>query len=107
MDNQNNNQIPNQNPQQVPNNNQQSNSMANQGGITCPNCGSTNVNVQFVQDNMRTSTKGNGCLWSIGRICLICCTCGLWLLVGKHKATSKTAVNNRKVHVCQNCGYNW
>ena len=92
-----NQQMPNQNMQQMP----------QQGGIICPACGSNNVSVQMVQDNMRTSTKGNGCLWGLGRMLLICCTCGLWLLVGKHKATSTTTVSSRKVHVCQNCGNTW
>ena len=81
--------------------------MQNQQGITCPNCGSNNINIQIIQGGMQTSTKGNGCLWSLGRTCLILCTCGLWLLVGKHAATSKTNVTTRKVHICQNCGHTW
>lgn len=83
------------------------NNNQNQGGLVCPACGSSNINVQMVQEEMKTSTKENGCLWELGRLLLIFCTCGLWLLVGKHKATSKTSVSTRKVHVCQNCGNTW
>ncbi len=95
------------NQQQSNFNQQQPQPMPNQGGLVCPFCGSNNVNVQMIQGDMKTSTKGNGCLWGLGRLLLICCTCGLWLLVGRHKATSKTSVSTRKIHVCQNCGNTW
>lgn len=45
--------------------------------MNCPKCGSENVNVQVIQTGAKTSKKGNGCLWSIGRFMLIICTCGL------------------------------
>ena len=117
--NQYNQQMPNQNynNQQMPNQNQYQQQNPNQPqmyyqqqmnqGICCPNCGSHNINIQIVQNGMKTSTKGNGCLWEVGRILLIICTCGLWLLVGKHAATSTTTMNTSKVHICQNCGCTW
>lgn len=68
--------------------------------MNCPKCGSENVNVQVIQTGAKTSKKGNGCLWSIGRFMLIICTCGLWLLVGHHKGTGKTKITNETVCVC-------
>lgn len=75
--------------------------------MNCPKCGSDNVSVQVIQTAAKTSQKGNGCLWSFGRLTLIICTCGLWLLVGRHKGTGKTKVKNQTVCVCQNCGNRW
>lgn len=75
--------------------------------MNCPKCGSENVSVQIMQTNAKTSTKRNGCLWSLARWTLIICTCGLWLLVGKHKSTSKTKFKNQTTAVCQNCGNRW
>ena len=73
--------------------------------MVCPKCGSENVVVTVEQTNAKTSSKGNGCLWQLGRWTLIICTCGLWLLVGKHKGTGKTKFKNQTVGVCQNCGH--
>lgn len=53
----------------------------------------------------KTSAKGNGCLWKLGRTLLIICTCGLWLLVGKHKGTGKTKVKSQIFGICQDCGH--
>ena len=75
--------------------------------MTCPKCGSVNVLVTSEQTGSKTSGKGAGCLWSIGRWCLIICTCGLWLLVGKHKGKGKTKIKNSTVAICQNCGNKW
>lgn len=75
--------------------------------MNCPKCGSENVNVQVIQTGAKTSKKGNGCLWSIGRFMLIICTGGVWLLVGRHKGTGKTKITNQTVCVCQSCGYRW
>lgn len=86
-------------PQQTP--------PVNNTGATCPKCGSHNVSITMTQTNAKTHTKGNGCLWGIGRALLIFCTCGLWLLVGKHGATSKTSFSNVKTAVCQDCGNHW
>lgn len=51
--------------------------------MVCPKCGSENVLVTTEQTSAKTKGKNMGCLWSLGRMCLIVCTCGLWLLVGK------------------------
>lgn len=72
--------------------------------MTCPKCGSENVTVTLEQTGAKTSAKGNGYLWKFGRIMLICCTCGLWLLVGKHKGSGKTKFKNKTAAICQNCG---
>lgn len=75
--------------------------------MKCPKCGSENVNVMVEQESSQTKTKGKGCLWGIGRLFLIICTCGLWLLVGKRKSKSKTTIKNETVAICQNCGHKW
>ena len=41
--------------------------------MNCPKCGSDNVSVQVIQTAAKTSQKGNGCLWSLGRLTLIIC----------------------------------
>ena len=69
--------------------------------MVCPKCGSQNVNIMSEQTGSKTSAKGNGCLWGMARTLLIICTCGLWLLVGKHKGTGKT------IAICQSCGNKW
>ena len=43
----------------------------------------------------------------IGRLFLIVCTCGLWLLVGRRKGTERTKYKNKKAALCQNCGHKW
>lgn len=75
--------------------------------MTCPKCGSENVTVTIEQTGGKTHTKGNGCLWKIGRWTLIVCTCGLWLLAGRHKSTSKTQFASKTVCLCQSCGKKW
>lgn len=73
--------------------------------MTCPKCRSEDVNIQIIQTGGKTRTKRMGCLYGIGRGLLIVCTCGLWLLFGKKKSTSKTSFRNEKVAVCQRCGH--
>lgn len=75
--------------------------------MTCPKCGSENVTVTTEQISSKTRTKHTGCLWGIARLCLIICTCGLWILVGKRKETGKTKIQNQTVAICQNCGHKW
>ena len=75
--------------------------------MKCPKCGSDNVNVQIVQTGAKTSTKGKGCLFGIGRALLVICTLGLWLVFAKKKAKSKTKFINEKQAVCSNCGNSW
>lgn len=79
--------------------------MANQ--LKCPKCGSDNVNVQFVQTGANTSTKGKGCLFTLGRWMLIICTLGLWLVFAKKSSKSKTKYKNEKQAVCSSCGHSW
>ncbi len=75
--------------------------------MKCVKCGSENVNVQIIQTSAKSSTKGKGCLFTIFRWLLIISTCGLWLLVGKKKAKTKTTFANEKMAVCQSCGRQW
>lgn len=75
--------------------------------MVCPKCGGSNVSVTSEQVSGKTGSKGAGCLWKIGRTLLIICTCGLWLLVGKKKGTSKTKFKNQTVAICQDCGNKW
>lgn len=67
--------------------------------MNCKKCGSENI--QVVQGN--SSTHGKGCLWSIGRLVLIICTCGLWLLIGGRKGKVKTKTRA----ICMSCGNKW
>lgn len=73
----------------------------------CPKCGSENVAITSEQVNAKTSKKGNGCLWGLGRLLLIVCTFGLWLLIGRHKGTGRTKFENQTVAICQKCGNKW
>ena len=75
--------------------------------MICPKCSSENVQVTIQQVSAKTKNRGMGCLWGIGRAMLICCTCGLWLLVGRRKGTSKTKFKSKTVAICQNCGNTW
>jgi len=73
--------------------------------MRCPKCGSENVAVTLEQVSAKTRKRGMGILWGIARLMLIICTCGLWLLIGRRKGTSKTQFKNKTVALCQNCGY--
>lgn len=75
--------------------------------MKCPKCKSENVNVMTEQVSAKTKGNGMGCLWTLCRWTLILCTCGLWLLVGKRKSTSRTKIKNNTVAICQNCGHKW
>ena len=80
--------------------------------ITCPKCGSNNVNVQVVSESQLV-TKHHGIIWWL----LI----GWWwifikwlvftipallaaIFIGKRK---KMKTVTKKVNVCQNCGHSW
>lgn len=71
--------------------------------MICPRCRSDRVSIQVITDSARTRKRG--CLWGIGRLFLILCTCGLWLLIGRSK--SKTKMQTHKEAICQNCGYSF
>ena len=75
--------------------------------MMCPKCGSDNVNVVLEQVSAKTKRRGPGLLWGVGRLFLIVCTCGLWLLVGRRKGTERTKYKNKKAAICQNCGHMW
>ena len=72
--------------------------------MLCKKCGSNNVNVVLEQVGGKVRTKNAGCLWGIGRMILIVCTLGLWLLVGSRKETSHTSFKHKVVAICQDCG---
>ena len=72
--------------------------------MICPKCGSANINVVNEQESAKTRGKSMGCLWTLGRWFLIFITCGLWLLVGKRRATGKTEFTYSTMGICQNCG---
>lgn len=71
--------------------------------MQCPKCQSTNVNVQVV--NNKIKTNNTGIIHACARLTLILFTCGLWLLVPSRKENSK--IKNKTVAVCQNCGHQW
>ncbi|MGH4125595.1 MAG: hypothetical protein ACREV6_22005 [Clostridium sp.] len=75
--------------------------------MQCPKCKNENVSVTLEQIAGKTKNRNMGCLWSIGRICLILCTCGLWLLIGKRKETGNIKFKNKTIALCQHCGYKW
>lgn len=75
--------------------------------MKCPKCGSENVTITLEQIGAKTKKNNMGCLWTIGRWCLILCTCGLWLLIGKRNGTGKTKFKNKTVAICQNCSNKW
>lgn len=75
--------------------------------MKCPKCKSENVTVQIMQTAAKTKEKKTGCLWGLGRIFLIFCTGGLWLIIGKRRGTAKTKFENETVAVCQQCGNRW
>ena len=75
--------------------------------MVCKKCNGTNVNVISEQVSGKTSASGMGCLWTLCRLTLIICTCGLWLLVGKRKGSSSTKFKNQTFALCQTCGNKW
>lgn len=72
--------------------------------MVCKKCGSNNMNIIQEQVGGKVRTKNTGCLWGIGRMILIVCTLGLWLLVGSRKETSHISFKHQVVAICQNCG---
>lgn len=75
--------------------------------MVCPKCGTDKVIISTEQVSAKTNRRGKGCLWSVGRLLLICCTGGLWLLVGKHKGKASTKFKHKTVAICQSCGNKW
>jgi hypothetical protein len=68
--------------------------------MLCQKCSSQNI--QIVTETTG-KVHGGSFMQSLGRLFLILCTCGLWLLVpkGRGKIKSKTKA------VCINCGNQW
>lgn len=75
--------------------------------MVCPKCRSTDITVQIVQEESKTTIKRVGLFRKLIRLCLVICTCGLWILVPRGKDKSTTTYVNRKVFTCQNCGTAW
>jgi len=75
--------------------------------MKCPKCKSENINVTLEQISGKTKNSNMGCLWTVGRWCLIICTCGLWLLVGRRKEKGNIKFKNKTVAICQTCGNRW
>lgn len=75
--------------------------------MICPSCGSENVLIQSEQISGKSSHSGSSPLYSFGRLMLIICTCGLWLLVPKHSGSSKVKYKSQTVGICQSCGKKW
>ena len=75
--------------------------------MVCPICNSEKVLVTSEQVSAKGRNRGSGCLWLLARWTLILCTCGLWLLIGRRKGTTKTKFKNQTVGICQSCGHKW
>ena len=75
--------------------------------MVCPKCSSQNVHVMVEQVSAKTKKRGNGCLWGICRAILVCCTFGLWLLIGARVGSEKTKFKSNTVAICQNCANKW
>ena len=75
--------------------------------MKCIKCGSENVIVTREQVAAKTKTNHTSLLRGICRAFMVLCTCGLWLLVPRRKANSKTKFKSGTVCVCQDCGNSW
>ena len=79
--------------------------------MTCPQCGSENVNIAIQQVSSKTKKHGNGLggiVNNTARGLTAVCTLGMSNLVWKKsKGSEKTTVTNEKVCLCQNCGHSW
>lgn len=68
--------------------------------MICSKCGSTNINVQAVNE-----VKHRGCLMVIINIFLGICTFGLWLIVPLLRGGTRS--KTKSYAVCQSCGHKW
>lgn len=75
--------------------------------IQCPMCGSTNVDISFVQTGASTITRNPGAPTKVGRKAMKASTLGLWGLTGKRTGYSSTAFYNQKMALCKDCGHSW
>lgn len=67
--------------------------------MTCPKCGSENVNVQAVAELQK-----RGCLTTLFYIVLACTIVGIFFLIPMIRG-QKT--KTRQYALCQNCGHKW
>lgn len=80
--------------------------------MQCPKCGSTNVNVQMMQD-VKLKDKHHGILWWL---CIgwwwifikwmVFTLPALFFAIFGHKK-QKVVIKNYSACICQNCGHNW
>lgn len=79
--------------------------------MECPNCGSTNVNVQIIEKGQQTKRKGiglGGHVNNAARAVTAVGTLGMSnLLWKKSEGNNKTKTKSATVAVCQECGNTW
>lgn len=75
--------------------------------IMCAKCHSNNIEIRTETTGSVTKTKRKGIIFSIMRLLLIICTCGLWLIFGKKSSKSKTTNIMETIATCQTCGNSW
>lgn len=73
----------------------------------CRKCGGSNVDFRAEIINKGATIKNVSIISKLCRLTLICCTCGLWLLVPKKKATQKNKNKIVTLFTCKECGYVW
>lgn len=79
--------------------------------MVCRRCRSSNVTIQMEQVGSRTAKHGTGLGGNINntaRALIAISTLGMSnLFWKKSKGTEKTKVKNKKICICQDCGYSW
>lgn len=79
--------------------------------MECPNCGSSNIQVQLVEQGQKTTKKGvgfGGHMNNMARAATAVCTLGASNLVWKKSSgTNKTTTQNATMGICQDCGSTW
>lgn len=79
--------------------------------MICPKCKGENVNIAFVAEGSRTSSRGTGFggnMSNTARAVTAMSTLGMSNLVWKKsKGTHKTKNKNTKKAICQDCGNDW
>ncbi len=73
--------------------------------MKCESCNGTNMNVVLEQQSGKMQVHKTGILARMGRLFLILCTAGLWILVPKRKEHGKTKYSSKRVALCQSCGH--
>lgn len=79
--------------------------------MKCPKCKSEDVTIEMVSTAEMTKKRGNGLAGhakNAARGVVAMGTFGMSnLFIKKSKGTNKTKIKNKKVCLCQNCGYDW